>query len=289
MMLEVFIILAIKGSIVLMVIALGMQSSFRDAAFLLRTPGLMLRSLFSISIVMPIIVVAVAMWLEIHPGIKLALVALALSPIPPVLPLKQGKAGGDPHYAIGLLFCAALFAIVLVPLSVELVGMLTDRDLGIAWTSVAATIAFSVLIPLVAGMGAHRLAPTFADHYSRQLSRLALVLLIAAVLPLLVIEFPLLLTMTGNGTLLALALFSLFGLAIGHWLGGPDDDKRTVLALATASRHPGVALAIANVAATADRSALAVVVWHLLVSAIVALPYARWRARVHSRKSAARG
>jgi BASS family bile acid:Na+ symporter len=286
-MLEVFIILAIKASIVMMVFALGMQSSFRDAIWLFHTPWLLLRSLFSISIVMPTFVVAVAMWLEIHPSIKLALVALALSPVPPVLPLKQGRAGGDPHYAIGLLSCAALFAIVMVPLSVELVGAVAGRDLSIAWTSVAGPMAVSVLAPLVAGMGAHRLAPAFADRYSRPLSRLAFVLLIAAILPLLFIEFPLLIQMTGNGTLLALALFSLFGLLVGHGLGGPDEDKRTVLALATASRHPGVAFAIANIAAAADKSALAVIIWHLVVSAIVALPYVRWRAYQHSRKSEA--
>jgi BASS family bile acid:Na+ symporter len=286
-MLELFIILAIKGSIVLMVFALGMQSSFRDAIGLFQTPWLMLRSLFSISIVMPTFVVAVAMWLEIHPSIKIALVALALSPVPPILPLKQGRAGGDPHYAIGLLFCAALFAILMVPLSVELVGAVAGRDLSIAWTSVAGPMAVSVLIPLVAGMGVHRLAPAFADLYSRPLSRLAFVLLIAAILPLLVIEFPLLIQMTGNGTLLALTMFSLFGLLVGHGLGGPDDDKRTVLALATASRHPGVAFAIANIGAAADKSALAVIVWHLVVSAIVALPYVRWRTRLHAQKAGA--
>jgi BASS family bile acid:Na+ symporter len=287
MMLALFIVWAIKGSIVLMVFALGMQSSFRDAAYLFRTPRLLLRSVFSISIVMPVFVVAVAMWLDIHPGIKLALVALALSPVPPVLPRKQGKAGGDANYAIALLFSAALFAVVLVPLSVEIVGALVDRDVHIEWTSVAGIMLLTVLVPLAAGMAVHRLAPAFADLYSRPLSRLAMVLLIAAVLPLLVMEFPLLIRMTGNGTLLALALFSLFGLAVGHWLGGPDDDKRTVLALATATRHPGVAFAIANIGAPADKSALAVVVWHLVVSAIVAIPYVRWRTRLHAERSGA--
>src|SRR5688572_21294737 len=47
-------------------------------------------------------------------------------------------------------------------------------------------------------------------------------------------------------TLVALVLITLLSLAVGHVLGGPDEDDRTVLAFATASRHPGVAIVVAN-------------------------------------------
>ena len=46
-----------------------------------------------------------------------------------------------------------------------------------------------------------------------------------------------------------MVLFSLAGLAVGHVLGGPDRDERTVLGLSTAARHPAKALAIAQRAA----------------------------------------
>jgi BASS family bile acid:Na+ symporter len=57
-------------------------------------------------------------------------------------------------------------------------------------------------------------------------------------------------SLVGNGTILALGAFTLAGLAAGHLLGGPNRDDCTVLALATASRHPGVALAIASAVET---------------------------------------
>ena len=50
----------------------------------------------------------------------------------------------------------------------------------------------------------------------------------------------------GNGTLLAMLVFCLIGLGVGHLLGGPAPRDRAMLALSSAARHPGVAMAIAT-------------------------------------------
>ena len=74
--------------------------------------------------------------------------------------------------------------------------------------------------------------------------------------------------------------FSLVGLAVGHLLGGPDPDDRTVLALATCARHPAVALTMTY--RNADQpGVLAAVLVVLLVASLVSLPYVRWRAQSH--------
>jgi BASS family bile acid:Na+ symporter len=58
-----------------------------------------------------------------------------------------------------------------------------------------------------------------------------------------------------TSTALIIAAVAAIGLAIGHWLGGPNPDDRTVLALSTASRHPAIALAAATAGAGPNRSA----------------------------------
>ena len=93
-------------------------------------------------------------------------------------------------------------------------------------------------------------------------------------------------SMIGNGTLLALALFTIVGLAVGHWLGGDNADHRTVLALATSARHPAVALAIAGTNFQQQRDVLAVVLLYLLVGTVVAFPYVVWRKRRHAAAAA---
>jgi BASS family bile acid:Na+ symporter len=55
-----------------------------------------------------------------------------------------------------------------------------------------------------------------------------------------------------------------------------------VLALATATRHPGVALAIASINFPNQKSVLVVLVWHIILGALVSAPYVRWRTRLHA-------
>jgi len=89
----------------------------------------------------------------------------------------------------------------------------------------------------------------------------------------------------GDGTVVAAIVLSGIGLLVGHLLGGPDPQHRTVLALATASRHPGVALVAATSAsAQAPRLITAAVLLAFVLSMIISAPYAAWRKRVDARQ-----
>ena len=82
--------------------------------------------------------------------------------------------------------------------------------------------------------------------------------------------------LVGNGTGLAFATFVAVGLAIGHLLGGPAPANRTSLAISTASRHPGIALALAQANFPAEKLVLAALLLYLLINAIVSIPYILW-------------
>jgi len=69
------------------------------------------------------------------------------------------------------------------------------------------------------------------------------------------------------------------GLAIGHWLGGPDANDRTVLALSTASRHPAIALSIAKANFPDEPRLGAAIVLFLLVNLVVGFTYLARRKR----------
>jgi BASS family bile acid:Na+ symporter len=76
-----------------------------------------------------------------------------------------------------------------------------------------------------------------------------------------------------------LTSFVFVGIAIGHFLGGPDPEDRTMLAVATASRHPAVALAIAHTNFPLQKLTMPIVVVYVILSAIVAVPYIAWAKR----------
>ena len=272
--------LALQASIVLLVFCVGLNAPSGELRWLLRRPGLLARSLLAMNVILPVTAACVAVGLGLPRATILALVALAVSPVPPVLPNKQIKAGGRASYAVALLAISALVAIVFVPLDVDVLARLFRRDVSVAPATVAVLVAKTVLVPLLLGMGLRALAPTFAVRISHPLSLGATVVMLVAFVPVVVVAWPKLAAQVGDFTVVAIVLVTVLGLLIGHALGGPDPEDRTVLALSTASRHPGVAVAVARAGAPNDPTVVAAVFLAFLVGMLVTLPYVRWRKRM---------
>ena len=98
------------------------------------------------------------------------------------------------------------------------------------------------------------------------------VVLLAAVVVVLIAAFPRLGQVLTVGTVAAIVLFTVLGLAFGHVLAGPDPGDSAVLALASAVRHPGIALAVAG-ANFPSLDVGAAVILYLLIGAVVSAPY----------------
>jgi BASS family bile acid:Na+ symporter len=282
MNLATLIPLALKTSIILIVFSLGLQSSPQDASYLFRRPGQFVRSLLSMGVVMPVFAIMLAAVFDLRPTVKVALVALALSPVPPILPMKQGRAGGKVTYAIGLLVAAALLAIVLVPLMLEIIERVFGMSLHASPVEIARIVLITVLAPLAVGIAIRRIAPGIAERAAKPMSLVATLLLVASVVPVLFTQWPAISSLIGNGTIAAFAAFVIAGLVVGHLLGGPVPDDRTVLAFSTASRHPGVAIAIASRNFPGEKLVVAAVLLYVLVGAVVGIPYMIWSIRRHA-------
>jgi BASS family bile acid:Na+ symporter len=282
MSLETLIPLMLKLSITVLVFSLGLEATHEDALYLFRHPSELVRSLFSMYIVMPLVAIALALGFDLHPAVKIAIATLALSPVPPVLPRKQSKAGGRASYAIGLLVVAALLAIVVVPVGVEVYERVSGIPLQMSAASVAWLVLSTALIPLGAGLLVHAFAPVFAERVSGPLSKIATLLLVLSALPILFTAWRAVFSLIGNGTIAAFAAFVLIGLAVGHFLGIDETGHRSVLALSTASRHPGIAMAIATVNVPGQKLVPAAVILYLIVSAILTAPYLKWRQKVRA-------
>jgi BASS family bile acid:Na+ symporter len=279
MTLAQIIVIVLQVSIGLIVFCLALRAEKGDLSYLLRHPSLFARSVLSMNVLMPLFALAAAVLFKLRPEVEVALVLLALSPVPPVLPGKQGKAGGSVSYAIGLLMMSALLAIVLVPLSVMWIGRSMGREDLVPLALVAKTVGLSVVGPLLLGVVVRNLAPAFAAKAAGPLSKLGTLLVLVAFLPVLVKQWPAIMAQVGDKTLLAIVVFTVAGLVVGHLLGGPAPEDRTVLALATANRHPGVALAIAAAVTSPENRGIvsAAVFLAFLAGAIVVIPYVKWR------------
>jgi BASS family bile acid:Na+ symporter len=271
--------LVLQACIMMTVVALGLEANIADIIALLRKPAQIARSLVAMFVLMPVLAVGLSAGFDLHPAVKVALVALALSPVPPILPRKQLKAGGRSDYVHGLLVTAALFAIVFVPLALEVVERIFAIPLHLPPLRVAKIVLITILAPLAAGLVVRGVAPALAVRIARPLAFVATVLLGAAVVLILVKSWPAMVSLIGNGTLAAFAVFAVAGLAVGHLLGGPDPKDRGVLAFATATRHPGVALSIASVNFSDQKLVLPAVLLFMIVGTVLSIPYMKWLER----------
>jgi bile acid:Na+ symporter, BASS family len=279
MTIATLLVLGLKISLILMVFALGLKASVQDAVYLFRRPSELARAMVSMFVVMPVVVFALTRAFDLHPAVRLALAGLALSPLPPTFPKKALKQGGRVSYTVGLLVAATLLAILYIPLALELLERITGNPLRMTAGAVFALVFGALLIPLALGIAVRRFAPAFAERAAQPVSQAATILLLVTFIPLLVKVFPAMVSLIGNGTILVMVLFALVGLAAGHLLGGPDPEDRTVLALSTATRHPGIAIAIVLANFPDQKLAPAAAILCVLVSAIASKPYLAWATR----------
>jgi BASS family bile acid:Na+ symporter len=136
----------------------------------------------------------------------------------------------------------------------------------------------AILIPLAVGMIVRAVSPGIAERLAAIVMVVVKVLLPVAVVAVLAGAMTAIYALIGAGTVLALTIFTVAGLAIGHVLGGPDPGHSSVLALSTACRHPAIAFAIASTNFP-DLHFAALILLYLIVSAIIGIPYLMWQQR----------
>jgi BASS family bile acid:Na+ symporter len=176
-----------------------------------------------------------------------------------------------------MLTAISLLSIVFVPISIAILGKIFGHDVHIGPLAVAKVVGKTILLPLGLGILVHTRAPAFAEKTNQPLSRIGNVLLVLVAIPLLLFAIRPVMSLIGHGEILAMIALAVVSIAVGHWLGGPDLGERSTLAMDTASRHPGLALAIAAANFPEQRRLVAAaIVLYLIVSAVVLLPYNAW-------------
>jgi len=267
--------LLVKLSVLSTVFALGLNATPADVAYLVTKPGLFVRSLLAMYVMTPLVTVLLVLMITAPLRVELAVLLMAISAGMPALPRKLLELGGHPPYVYSLAVIMAVLAIATVPVSLALLSAFFGGDASVAPGQVASALTRVFLAPLLAGMVVRRLAPALAERVGQPLMKLAgailvtLVLLIGAanVVPIMGL---------GLSGLAIIVLATYAALAVGHVLGGPEPRDRTTLAIACATRFPGLGLLIASLNFPNARP-LPIVAAYVLISSVAVIPYMRWR------------
>lgn len=241
-------------------------------------PGLMLKGLFSVLVAVPALAWMVARGLDLSRPAEVGLVLMAISPGAPIALRGSLGAGGHRSFAPALQIAVAALAVVSMPISIAAFDEYYGGHATITPQELARQVFIAQLLPLSLGMLMMRLFPAQTAWLEPKLRRVGSTLLIL-LLVLALVDIWQVVIDAGVRVTLAIVMTTLFALAVGHLMGGPEPATRTATAISSAARNAGLALLIATLNA-ASPAITATVLAYLVIAAITIIPYVIWRRRV---------
>ena len=236
----------------------------------LRNVRLVVLALVANFVLMPLGAFALAkvLWLDEPLGVGLLMLGCAAGA--PFLPKLAELAKGNLPFGVGVMVLLMVITVAYLPivLPVLLPGVTVNP------VKIAQSLVLLMLLPLAIGLfvkarydaTAARVKPTLD-----WLSNVSLILLIALIT---VVNFDKVLQVFGTRGILAGLLFIALGFCIGWMLGGPGNNTRPVLALATAQRNIAAALVVGS-QSFSDPKVVVMVIVVAIVSLIILMPLSR--------------
>jgi bile acid:Na+ symporter, BASS family len=267
------ILVAANVSLAMTMLCAGMGGLSGNTTYLIRRRGLFLRSLLSMSVLQPLFALWLCFAYDLRPAAMLALLAMAVSPMPPILPTGVLKVRGNRAFEVSLSYFTGILSVALVPASLWLFGRVLAVPLHVDLVVVIRFVTTSILLPLGVGFGLRRLSAETSARAVTPLTIGALGILVLVLLALVVESWPAFRLLGGGQTAIAIALMTVVGLVVGHVCGGPARKDRRVLAMSTALRHPALAIAIGASAFPNERIGGVVIVLSVLFGCVATAPY----------------
>jgi len=257
--------------------AVGISPS-RVFAFFRDRPGVVLRSLLAALILVPAAALGLILALRPAPGVAIGLAILVACPPAPLMIKAATKKGGDPAFMATLHLSLAALAVITVPAVLHVLAIPLDFSAGVDPVSLLSILTKTILLPIALGLAARALLPSYADALAPALGKAGSIGLLLVVIAVAAALFPALLAMDA-WSYLVIAAVAVAALAIGHLMIGAEyAEKRTVLAVECAVRHPGLAVAIGTTNFT-PQEALPVLLPCIITFIVIANVYLFLRAR----------
>jgi BASS family bile acid:Na+ symporter len=187
---------------------------------------------------------------------------------------------GSRSFEVALAFVVAVAAIATVPASLWAFWWFLDVPPRIGLIMVGELVGLNILLPVAVGFAGRRMSAETTARAVTLLTIGASAILGLVLVALLLRSWQLIPSLARTGTFPAIVLLPVAGLGIGHLCGGPARKNRRVLAMATATRHPALAIALASMASPNDERLAGVVIALTVIAAVAAaisyLPVSRF-------------
>ncbi len=236
----------VMTSVILLMLGVGMGTSFRQVVDAVSEIGLVLRGVAANFIITPVLIYLVLWSLPLAPDVKIGIMLMAAAPVAPMAPPFVESAKGDVAYGVGLMVVVAILSVVLTPLILGLALPRSEEGVQLDPMQIVQTLVTVQLIPIGIGMAVRQQSPAWAERLLKFVPRIGQIGLLVGVGLLLASqsEHILSLSMVTYVVLVILVVGCLF---IGDWmLIGQAVGKRRALAVSTAIRNIPLAFLIAS-------------------------------------------
>lgn len=269
-----------KLTIFALMFSMAIRWRFEDVVWLGQQPSLMLRSLISVFIALPLLG-ALTMLI---PGLTVAqhigIWAMITCPGAPMIPFKSLQAGGNTKFVASLQFMVCILAIISIPLTVLILSQFSPNEAWLSPQEIAKQIFFAQVLPMGIGVLLAQYAPKLADDLVEPVTKIAKFMLLLVTIVLLAVTLEKVLN-AGFSAYLAMGFISIASLTCGHFLGGPQPETQTVLAYATATRNAGLAILLVSLNFPnldyIKGGIIDTLITYALIAAFVSIPYTIWR------------
>lgn len=243
---EIFVKYTVMASVVLLMLGVGMGTSFRQVVHAVRQFGVIARGVLANFLVTPVLIYLVLMSLPLSPDVKIGIMLMAAAPVAPMAPPFVQGARGDVAYGVGLMVVVALLSVVLTPLILGLALPNSEAGVQINPMQIVQTLVTVQLIPIGIGMAICQWRPVWAQKLLNFVPRIGQIGLVSGVGLLLASQFEHILSISSL-TYVVLVLLVVGCLFIGDWmLVGSPVALRRALAVSTAIRNIPLAFLIAS-------------------------------------------
>ena len=261
---------AMVSFVVSSMLAMGAALTVSQIFDPLRNVRLVMLALVANFVLMPLGAFALAkvLWLDEPLGVGLLLLGCAAGA--PFLPKLAQLAKGNLPFGVGAMVLLMVITVAYLPIVLPLLlpGVTVNP------VKIAQSLVLLMLLPLAIGLFVKARYEATAARVKPPLDWLSNVSLILLIVLITVVNFDKVLQVFGTRGILAGLLFIALGFCIGWMLGGPGNDTRPVLALATAQRNIAAALVVGS-QSFSDPKVVVMVIVVAILGLIILMPLSR--------------
>lgn len=224
--------------ITLAMFCIGLQAKLTDYGALLRDRACTTRAVLANVVVPPLVAVLLIAIFRLPESVATVLFLLALAPGGINAVQFSTKAPDQLAFAGELLFLLSLIGLITAPIAAWAI-LPAGTSISISVGELAFRILGLVAAPLVIGVAVRANNPSLAERIYKPAMLVSTLSFVASVV-LSLSQRQDALALLGSPTVLAMLLFVLALMATGWLAGGPETDRRQVLAVATNLRNVGL-------------------------------------------------